>query len=129
MGSSGTGRLTDYSGFFGGQKPSPSKGMQGPSGPIDRCALAFSTELEDVLTSEYYTKLKTIPAKGEHITIAIKYRIVVIANNGLVVGNLPTRYNYLYECINDGFVYQGVVEESEAGILPLVIVAVTPSKS
>lgn len=127
MGSSGTGRLSDYSNFGGYLNPANKpKGKFGSEGPEDKCALGFSTELEDVLTSEYYIKYKTIPAKGTLVKIKQKMRIVAVDDSDLVIGNLPTKYNYLLRCMNDGFEYEGEVEESVSGLIPLVIIAVSP---
>ena len=126
MGSSGTGRLSDYSDFVRGINVSPAKGNEGPDDPVDKCILAFTTELEDIETSERYVKTKTLPSEGDHIRIGINTRIVAIDDNDMVVGNLPTKYNYLFDCINGGHNYEGNVEDAIPGLVPLVIVAVTP---
>lgn len=51
MGSSGTGNFSDYKNF-----PRAIKGLTGADDSEDKCALAFSTLIEDVDTCEYYCK-------------------------------------------------------------------------
>lgn len=51
MGSSGTGNFSDYKNF-----PRAIKGVTGADDSEDKCALAFSTLIEDVDTCEYYCK-------------------------------------------------------------------------
>ena len=50
MGSTGTGNFSDYKNF-----PRAIKGITGADDSEDKCALAFSTFIEDVDTCEYYT--------------------------------------------------------------------------
>lgn len=51
MGSSGPGNFSDYSNY-----PRAIKGVTGAVDSEDKCALAFSTFIEDVDTCEYYSK-------------------------------------------------------------------------
>lgn len=51
MGSSGTDNFSDYSNY-----PRAIKGVTGAVDSEDKCALAFSTLIEDVDTCEYYSK-------------------------------------------------------------------------
>jgi len=110
MGSSGSGSFSDYSG-----SPSNSNGSGGGSGGssgTDQCAMAFSTGLEEVGQCDYFTNTGTVPPPGTELSIAIAQRIVALDTNGIVVGALPTRFNYLAACLNEGFNYVGVVQSS-----------------
>ena len=124
MGSTGSGRLTDYSRFRGAEK-----GITGGEDLIDKCQRAVATVLEDVETCDYYKKFEKVPAKGTFVKIALKTRIVAIDNNGDVMGYLPTEYNYLLECLNDGYQYEGEVSGSFENPVPSIYVAVTPQKA
>lgn len=126
MGSSGSGSFSDYPGSKGG---SPNGGgAGGGGGPIggggpgggDKCAQAFSTELEDVEQLPYYAATGVLPPVGTPLTIAHQKRIVALDAQGRVVGNLPTAYNHLAECLEEGFTYSGQVTSSTVGPPSLV---------
>ena len=95
MGSTGTGNFSDYKNF-----PRAIKGITGADDSEDKCALAFSTFIEDVDTCEYYSKKGTLPAVGTEVYIDFKVRLVVKSNDGLIIGYLPTKYNYLRYCLS-----------------------------
>ena len=122
MGSSGTGNFSDYSNF-----QRAIKGVTGAVDSEDKCALAFSTLIEDVDTCEYYSEKGTLPAIGTEVYIDFKVRLVVKSNEGLVIGYLPTKYNYLRNCILKGFTYTGVVSNASSTPINTVIVDITPS--
>lgn len=124
MGSTGSGRLSDYSRFVGAVK-----GMTGGEDLINKCDRAVATVLEDVETSDYYMKNGKIPVKGTYVTIALKTRLVAVDENGDVIGHLPTEYNYLLECLNDGYQYEGEVSGSFDTPIRSVYIAVTPQKA
>jgi hypothetical protein len=88
MGSSG-------SGSFGNYRP---KG--------DRCDSPIDTDLEDILHSEYYAAHGALPAKGTPVrlrpTLLNKRLVIDETNTGLAIGNLPTKYNYLRICMEQG---------------------------
>jgi hypothetical protein len=69
MGSSGSGRISDYPGSSSQGKPGKTGGANGDS-PIDRCARAFAARLEDVEQSDYYRAHKTTPPVGTQATQA-----------------------------------------------------------
>ena len=121
MGSSGTGNFSDYKNF-----PRAIKGNTGADDSEDKCALAFSTFIEDVDTCEYYSKKGTLPAVGTEVYIDFKVRLVVKRNDGLIIGYLPTKYNYLRYCIVKGFTYTGVVSNVSSTPINTVIVDITP---
>lgn len=122
MGSSGTGNFSDYRNF-----PSAIKGVTGADDSVDKCALAFSTLIEEVDTCEYYRKKGILPAVGTEVYIDFKVRLVVISNDGLIIGYLPTQYNYLRNCIAKGFTYTGVVSNASSTSINTVVVDITPS--
>ena len=122
MGSTGTGNFSDYKNF-----PRAIKGITGAEDSEDKCALAFSTFIEDVDTCEYYSKKGTLPAVGTKVCIDFKVRLVVKSNDGLILGYLPTKYNYLRNCIVKGFTYTGVVSVASSTPINTVVVDITPS--
>ena len=122
MGSTGTGNFSDYKKF-----PRAIKGVTGADDSEDKCALAFSTLIEDVDTCEYYSKKGTLPAIGTEVYIDYKVRLVAKSNDGLIIGYLPTKYNYLRHCIVQGFTYTGVVSNVSSTPINTVIVDITPT--
>lgn len=124
MGSTGSGRLTDYSRFRGAVK-----GVTGGEDLINKCDRAIATALEDVETCDYFKKKGIVPAKGTYVKIALKTRLVALDENGDVIGHLPTEYNYLLECLNDGYQYEGEVSGSFDTPVPSVYIAATPQKA
>lgn len=122
MGSTGTGNFSDYK-----KIPRAIKGVTGADDSEDKCALAFSTLIEDVDTCEYYSKKGTLPAIGTEVYIDFKVRLVAKSNDGLIIGYLPTKYNYLRNCIVKGFTYTGVVSVASSTPINTVVVDITPS--
>ena len=122
MGSSGTDNFSDYSNY-----PRAIKGITGADDSEDKCALAFSTFIEDVDTCEYYSKKGVLPAVGIEVYIDFKVRLVVKSNDGLIIGYLPTKYNYLRNCIVKGFTYTGIVSVASSTPINTVVVDITPS--
>ena len=122
MGSSGPGNFSDYSNY-----PRAIKGVTGAVDSEDKCALAFSTLIEDVDTCKYYSKKGILPAVGTEVYVEFNVRLVVISNDGLIIGYLPTKYNYLRNCIVKGFTYTGVVSNVSTTPINTVIVDITPS--
>ena len=115
MGSSGSGRISDY----------PGTGGSGDSntGAQDRCAKAFSARLEDVEQSEYYQTHRTLPPTGTSLQVSQRKRLVAQTAEGQSIGNLPTTFNYLAACMKDGWGYIGTVQSVTSGA-PAPIVAV-----
>ena len=122
MGSSGPGNFSDYSNY-----PRAIKGVTGGVDSEDKCALAFSTLVEDVDTCEYYSKTGMLPGVGTEVYVDFKVRLVVKSNDGLIIGYLPTKYNYLRNCIVKGFTYTGVVSNVSLTPINTVRVDITPS--
>ena len=124
MGSTGSGRLSDYTRFRGAIK-----GVTGGEDLINKCDRAVATVLEEVATCDYYKKNGHVPAKGTYVKIGLKTRLVAFDENGDVIGYLPTEYNYLLECLNDGYQYEGEVSGSFETPVHSVYIAVTPQKA
>ncbi|MCR4826951.1 MAG: hypothetical protein K5882_08400 [Bacteroidales bacterium] len=124
MGSTGSGRLSDYSNYRGAIK-----GVIGGEDLINKCDRAVASVLEEVATCDYYKKNGHVPAKGTYVKIGLKIRLVAFDENGDVIGYLPTEYNYLLECLNDGYQYEGEVSGSFETPVPSVYIAVTPQKA
>lgn len=122
MGSTGTGNFSDYKKF-----PKAIKGVTGADDSEDKCALAFSTLIEDVDTCEYYRKKGALPAVDTEVYVDFKVRLVVKSNDGLILGYLPTKYNYLRNCIVKGITYTGVVSVASSTPINTVVVDITPS--
>lgn len=111
MGSTGSGRFSDYPGS------SKQGGGEDQAGglPVDRCAKALSTSLEDIEHCEYFKKYGTPPAVSTILHVAHTKRIVAQTASGEVVGNLPTGFNYLAACLKAGYTYVGQVRTSSKG--------------
>ena len=112
MGSSGSGNFSDYP---GSSKSKPSGGDGGATSGDDRCERAFSVTLEDVEHCDYFKNNgSTCPTVNTVLQIAHKKRMVAQTTTGEIVGNLPTKFNYLAGCIRDGYTYTGRVRSSSA---------------
>lgn len=113
MGSSGSGRISDYPG-------SSTTGQAGGSGGSggsdeDRCSRAFRADLEDVEQSEYFGAHGSTPDVGTELHIGLEKRLVARTINGESVGNLPTSLNYLASCLKEGWTYVGSVQSANDG--------------
>lgn len=131
MGSSGSGRITDYP---GSSKPSKSPqrdeggaagggvgGGGGKPGSDDRCAKAFSVKLEDVEHSEFFAANGAAPKVGTVVTVEHRKRLVAVEQGEQSVGNLPTSMNYLAGCMKEGWKYIGKVQQVTNGSTGLII--------
>lgn len=126
MGSTGTDRLTDYSGGKKEEKPKGTTSSETGGAPAhDSCTNAFSTKLEDVARSQYYASKGTLPANGTQVDVKISGRLVVYTAGG-DLGFLPTQYNYLAGCINRGFKYGGSVTSTATMPVPTISVEIAP---
>lgn len=109
MGSSGSGRISDYP---GSSSPGKSGGGTGGGSQPDRCARAFSALLEDIERSDYYRTHGAVPRVGTQLTVAQRKRLVAQTRAGESVGNLPTSLNYLASCLKDGWSYIGTIQSA-----------------
>ena len=93
MGSSGSGRISDYPGSSGTGSGASKGGGDGSAGGSDRCAQAIAVALEDIEHCDFYKGSGTVPAPGQQLRIAHKKRVVAETDTGITVGNLPTAYH------------------------------------
>ncbi len=116
MGSSGTGRLSDYSDAT--RNP---EGGGGASGQ-DKCQESITATLEDVARNQYFSEHNDVPAKGTPVQLIHKERLTVQTFSGEDLGYLPTKYNYIAGCLQKGNIYAGSVQASGNSAIPSVIV-------
>lgn len=124
MGSSGTGRFTDYPGSS--RSTSSTGGTTGGSSGSDKCGEAFAAELEDVARGSYYGTKGSLPPNGHEFKVVHSKRLVAVDLEGFELGNLPTKYNYLAGCIGSGRAYIGVVTTTSISPLPRIYVDIAP---
>jgi hypothetical protein len=129
MGSSGSGKFGTYR-IGAGQ----STGGLGPAGSsnddkpreIECPSIIENIRLEDVAISDYYINNQQLPPAGDIVTLhnAINNGRLVVKSrsNGETLGNLPTQYNYLYNCMKKGIIYSGVVIAADVTPVPFVVV-------
>lgn len=111
MGSTGSGSFGDYR----------------PTINDDLCMNEIKSEgLEEVSRSAYFQTHKFVPSIMEDIQVLDKLhnrRIAVESlQTGLIIGYLPTKYNYLLSCMKKGIRYVGNVEFSMDKPIPKVSV-------
>jgi len=125
MGSSGTGRFGDYSGggTIGGISGGSNTGDEGGSCPKE----LLQIKLEDIEHLDFYHNHSNVPERGHSIQIRNSLyngRVVVqSATTFEIIGNIPTKYNYIYfNCITNGINYSGEVISSDLTPIPFVVV-------
>ncbi len=118
MGSTGSGNFSDYSGT------NLNRNGSGGGNDENECGKAFSAEVEEVANNDYY-KNNGLPSIGVSCVISAKKRIEVWINEELL-GYLPTEFNYLLACLNDGYSYLGFVEHASEDKYPRVNIDVSP---
>ena len=124
MGTTGPGRFKDYSDPIDPNTDAPSEGAVTP----DPCGRAFSVQLEDVQHSDYYRKHSKVPSEGTPLYIEHRKRIVATVETGESVGSLPTRMNYLAECLKTGFEYHGVVKSATQSLFSTIHADFAPAE-
>lgn len=121
MGSSGSGRFSDYPGTRAKEVAGSGTGMEGGASGADKCQQAFHVLLDDVGNSDFYSQFNAVPAVGDQLGIIFdKKRVFAVDVNGVKIGALPTSYNYLVACLEDGVTYVGVVTSSAVSPVPTV---------
>ena len=121
MGSSGAGHFSDYPGTNAKETDGDGTGMAGGAGGVDKCKQAFNVLLDDVGNSDFYSQTKNVPAVGVQLGILFdKKRVFAVDVNGVKVGALPTSFNYLVACLEDGVTYVGLVSSSAGLPVPTV---------
>ena len=124
MGSTGSGSFSDYPGSH------PKEGGQGAGGGgasgEDRCARAFSCALEEVEQCDYFSANGGVPPANTALFIVQRGRLFAVDTGGQTVGALPTRFNYLADCLAAGFTYEGRVNTSAMAPVASVTVDFAP---
>ena len=127
MGSSGSGQFSDYPGTKAKDVSGDGVGKAGGSSGYDPCRQAFHVVLEDVGNSDFYSQFKSVPAVRSQLGILFdKKRVFAVDVNGVKVGALPTKFNYLVACLEDGVIYVGVVTSSAMLPVPTVTADFAP---
>lgn len=127
MGSSGSGHFSDYPGTKPKEVAGDGKGIGGGASGVDKCKQAFHVLLDDVGNSDFYSQLNNVPAVGDQLSILFdKKRVFAVDVNGVKVGALPTSFNYLVACLQEGVTYVGLVSSSAALPVPTVAADFTP---
>ena len=124
MGSTGSGRFSDYSGTG---SSSQKEGSSGGSSGTDRCRLAFSCILEEVAQCEYFSSNGDLPEIGATVKLRLNGRLFAEDSNGKSIGALPTKFHYLVACMESGIDYIGVVANSVASPVPSISVDFSPN--
>lgn len=126
MGSSGTHSFTDYPGSNGGRPNSDGGGNGGgggSGGSSDRCENSITAlALEEVATADYYSKHNAVPTLTTKVfvrreLVGSRVALATVSDNE-VIGYVPTAYNYLRQCIQKGWTYEGTVTRSISGRVP-----------
>lgn len=133
MGSAGSGSFGTYR--IGNRQPidgtesgnrNLGDGTGGRAGEVECPAIINNIRLEDVATSDYYNNHHSLPSIGDSVNLndtIYKGRLVVkITSTDEVLGNLPTRHNYLINCIKKGWQYTGDVVASGTTPVPFIVV-------
>ena len=93
----------------------------------DLCSKEISNiKIEDVATSDYYTRNKKVPIAGADVELLPMVKngrlVIALSSCKTVIGNLPSRYNYLRVCSEEGFEYVGEVVSSGLSPIPYIMV-------
>lgn len=112
MGSSGSGRFSDYSGSP--KQTENTGGSSGGSSGHDRCRQAFAAGLEDVEQYDYYNNHGHAIPVGTRLILSVVVRVIALTETGESVGALPTSFNYIAGCLNSGITYTGIVTNSSS---------------
>ena len=124
MGSTGTGSFSDYS----RKKPVNSEDETGGSSGVDKCALGFSSYIEEVSRCFYYLNYAGVPETNTDVRVIFNgIRLAVENLRGEELGYLPTEYNYLRYCLEEGYEYSGVVSGASDTTPPKIMVDITPT--
>jgi hypothetical protein len=127
MGSTGSGSFGTYqvenSQTTDGKKTANGD-MNGGTAEIECPPDIAVIHMEDIAASNYYSSLKSLPSAGSTVSLYNKIyngRLVVKDDStGKFLGNLPTQYNFLINCIKKGVNYTGNVIGSGSSPIPYV---------
>ena len=127
MGSTGTGKFGTYDNSENIFKDIDEKNSKINLHKENLCESPLeSIILEDIEIHQYYKENSGLPTVGESVYILknkFKGRIVVAhTTTDLILGNLPTEYNYLFRCTQLGYSYEGkVIQSIEKPIARLMV--------
>ena len=129
MGSAGSGKFGTYrignDEFTNGIGSGLSSG-DGSLGEIECPKIVKNIRLEDVAVSEYYQKHNMLPSVGTAVelrTTIYNGRLVVeTSSTNEILGNIPTQYNTLLNCIKQGIKYSGSIVSAGTSPVPFVVV-------
>ena len=129
MGSRGTSRFTDYPGTSRGSSKAGTGGSGGSGNSKDTniCEQKITdVPLEEVARLAYFKAHAAAPAVGtavKDLSELVGGRVgVEVSTSKEVVGLLPTQYNYLLQCVKQGYSYQGSV--TSVSHKPILVVRV-----
>lgn len=123
MGSTGSGSFSDYP----KSKPIKPELENGGSSGTDKCGKAFSTSLEEVQRCTHFLEYGEVPPLQMQVSVGFNgSRLVVTNNEGVEIGYLPTKYNYIRFCLEENLNYGGIVTSSRNVPTPSVFVDITP---
>lgn len=135
MGSTGTGRFSDYPGTTSGSAKGKGTGLGNSTGPAqgDQCERALrNVPLEEVGRCEYLQSHSDLLIVGMSVSVRttlVGGRLgVEISGGGEVIGLLPTEYNYLLQCMKQGYTYMGQVKSARLRPVPVVRVDLEPNR-
>ena len=135
MGSSGSGRFGNYHINDNSKEPKQNNGtnVSGIGGAVEGYGEVMCPDsielikLEDVPFSEYYKTYNNVPAKDEKVklrnTLHNGRLVVELLSTNEIIGNLPTEYNYLFNCVRKGKAYFGEINSSGINPIPYVVVS------
>lgn len=129
MGSTGGGRFSDYTGNTDDDQGKPMSGSGG--GGTDQCGHQIKdVVLEEVERSEYWKAHKRTPSAGTNVHVKatlVGGRLAIeTSSKAEVIGYLPTRYNYIVQCMKRGFTYAGAVTATSTAPIVKVIISLDP---
>jgi hypothetical protein len=95
------------------------------------CANAIvEVSLEEVARCDYFKQNDDVPSVKTRVQVRdvlVDGRVGVETTTGsIVVGFLPTSFNYVRKCVADGFRYEGTVVSSARKPIPIVVVTLNP---
>lgn len=132
MGSSGSGKFGTYhiggnSGIGGSGTGTGVGGIGGlGAGEVECPKILENIPLEDVATSEFYVNQRSLPAAGDAVSLRSKIHngrlVVEKSDTEEILGNLPTQYNNLVNCIKKEMHYSGRVVAAGDKPIPFVVV-------
>ena len=134
MGSTGTGKFFDYPSSSGGSKKSTksSSNSKSTGDAGNRCEKNLNVSLEEVATCAYYSDHGKVPPSNTDVDVISKLvggRIGVQTTTASeLIGYLPTEYNYLRRCMEQGYSYSGKITSSSLKPIPRISVLLRPAK-